>query len=85
VLTGLVVVSDQLVGRVPLFNLALPSGFALPLKAEGGFILQLKGVGVTLTSQAAGALNGVYHVSAFAAGLDIGTADVFAIVSSCRK
>ncbi len=84
VLTGLVAVNDKLLGRVPLFNLALPSGFTLPLKPEGRFV-ELKGVGVTLTSQAAGALNGVYSVSAFAAGLDIGTADVFAVVASPRQ
>ena len=83
VLTGLVSVNGKLIGRVPLFNLALPSGFSVPLKPQGRF-LELKGVGVTLTSQAAGALNSVYSVSAFAEGLDIGTADVFAVVAGHR-
>jgi hypothetical protein len=81
VLTGLVVVNNQLVGRLPLFNLTLPSGITLPLQLEAGFILQLKGVGVTLTPQAAAALNKVFSVKAFTGGLDIGTASVFAIVS----
>jgi len=84
VLTGLVVVNNTLVGRLPLFNLVLPSGFKLPLQAEGGFVLQLNGVGLTLTSTAAGALNGVYHLSgnsAIPAGLAIGTASVFAFVN----
>lgn len=81
VITGLVVIDNQLVGRVPLFDLALPSGVKLPLGLEAGFILQLNGVGVTLSADAAAALNKVYSVSAFAAGLDIGTADVFAIVN----
>jgi hypothetical protein len=82
VITGLVIVSNKLVGRLPLFDLALPSGLTLPLKTEGGIILPLKGVGVTLDAGAAAALNNVYSVSAFAGGLDIGTADVVAIVTS---
>jgi len=78
-LTGLVVVNGTLVGRLVLFNLILPSGFSVPLKTEGP-LLSLKDVKVELSSAAAGALNSVFDVKAFAAGFDIGTADVFAFV-----
>jgi len=44
----------------------------------------LSGVGVTLDPGAAAALNGVYSITAFAGGLDIGTAEVVAIVTSTK-
>ncbi len=75
VITGLVSVDGKLLGRLPLFDLALPSGITLPLKPYDGRIL-LKGVGVSLDSAAAGALNSVFHVSAFKGGFGIGTAKV---------
>lgn len=85
VITGLVSVGGTLGGRLPLFNIVLPSRFSLPLKPEYGE-LRLKGVGLTLTSTAAGALNGVYHLtgsSAIPAGLPIGTANVTLLLSYC--
>ena len=75
VITGLVSVDGKLLGRLPLFDLALPSGITLPLKPYDGQII-LKGVGVSLDSAAAGALNSVFHVSAFKGGFGIGTAKV---------
>jgi hypothetical protein len=75
VITGLVSVDGKLLGRLPLFDLALPSGITLPLKPRDGRII-LRGVGVTLDGTAAGALNGVFHVTAFEAGFTIGTAKV---------
>ncbi len=74
-ITGLVSVDGKLVGRLPLFDLVLPTGITLPLKAYEGQII-LKGVGVSLDSTAAGALNSVFHVSAFKGGFSIGTAKV---------
>ena len=74
-ISGLVSVDGKLLGRMPLFDLALPSGISLPLKPWDGRIV-LKGVGVTLDAAAAQALNNVYHVSAFKAGFSIGTAKV---------
>ena len=74
VITGLVSVDGKLLGRLPLFDLALPSGIT-PLKPYDGQIV-LKGVGVSLDSTAAGALNNVFHVSAFKGGFGIGTAKV---------
>jgi hypothetical protein len=82
VLTGLVVVNNKLVGRLPLFNLVLPSDFSLPLKAEGGVFLQLNGVGLTLTSTAAKALNSTYGLKpgTIPADLPVGTASVFSFL-----
>ena len=76
VLTGLVVVNDGLLGRVPLFDLQLPSGITLPLKPSDNGKLRLKDVGVTLSSAAAGALNQVFKVTAFKGGFNIGMANV---------
>ncbi len=75
VITGLVSVDGKLVGRLPLFDLALPGGITLPLKPRDGQII-LKGVGLTLDHTAAGALNSVFRVSAFKGGFGIGTATV---------
>ena len=72
-ISGLVSVDGKLLGRLPLFDLALPSGVTVPLKPYDGQI-KLKGVAVTLDAAAATALNNVYHVSAFRAGFSIGTA-----------
>lgn len=77
VITGIVVANGKLVGRLPLFDLQLPVGFSLPLKTQGKQ-LNLTGVGVVLSAEAASALNGVFHVSAFTPGLSIGTAMVMA-------
>lgn len=78
VITGLVVVDNKLAGRLPLFSLALPAGLTLPLPLTDG-VLALKGVGVSLTPTAAGALNQVFHVSALQGGFAVGTARVVAV------
>lgn len=75
VITGLVSVDGKLLGRLPLFDVVLPSGITLPLKPYDGQII-LKGVRVSLDSAAAGALNSVFRVSAFKGGFGIGTAKV---------
>lgn len=75
-ITGLVVVNNALLGRMPLFDLSLPAGFSLPLHLQNGNKLNLSGVGVWLDPGAATALNSVFHVSAFKGGFNIGTADV---------
>jgi hypothetical protein len=75
VITGLVSVNGKLLGRLPIFDLALPGGITLPLDPHHGRII-IRGVGVTLDSTAAGALNSVFNVSAFQGGFGIGTAKV---------
>jgi len=75
VLTGLVKVNDSVVGRLPLFDLALSSAPVVKRAARVGQ-LRVGGVGLTLTGDAAAALNGVFGVTAFTAGIPIGTAHV---------
>ena len=74
-LTGLVIVKGSLIGRVPLFNLQLPAGLTLPLKTQDDELV-LSGVGVSLTSAAAQALNSVFNVTALHGGFSVGTAKV---------
>jgi hypothetical protein len=76
-LTGLVTANNSIVGRIPLFNIALPASLTLPLAAPAAnqqFVLHE--ARLTLTSDAATALNGAFNVTAFAAGLAIGSAAI---------
>jgi hypothetical protein len=79
VLTGIVVLNDSIVDRIPLFDLVLPAGLTVPLRPIGGRVLDLPGVGVKLNATAAATLNSVFNVSAFAGGFNIGVASVRAI------
>jgi hypothetical protein len=79
-ITGLVVVDNKLVGRVPLFNLSLPNGITLPIKPNHN-VFKEEGIGVTLTATAASALNSAFHVSALTGGFEIGTANVVALLN----
>ena len=76
VLTGLVTVNDSLIGRVPLFDLNVSP------RGVGGNedYLKINDVGVTLTAEAADALNSIFGVTAFTGGFPIGTAYVRAIL-----
>jgi hypothetical protein len=73
VLTGLVSANGSVVGRIPLFDLALPGSFL-----GDPTLIRLDGVSVTLRPEAAGALNAVFETTAFTAGFNIGTASVTA-------
>ncbi len=75
VLTGLVKANDSLVARITLFDLALNSAPQVQQNALFGN-LRISDVAVTLSAEAAGALNDAFGVTAFAAGLPIGTARV---------
>ena len=77
-LTGIVTANGSIVGRIPLFNLALPAGISLPLVLPPGpEILLIEGNRMTLTQEAATALNGVFATTAFPAGFDVGIASVY--------
>jgi hypothetical protein len=76
VLNGIAAVNGSVAGAIPLFDLTLPQGFKLPLKPVAGVLVNLKGVGVALSSTAATTLNNVFGVTAFKAGLNVGLADV---------
>lgn len=80
VLTGIVTVNGAYVGRIPLFDVALPS-LSLPLQPIAGFVLLIPNVSLSLNTTAAAALNQVFRVSAFAGGIPVGTATVTAFVS----
>jgi hypothetical protein len=76
IITGKVVVNDNFVARIPLFDLQLPA-LTLPLAAPQGIAhLTIPGVKVTLSAGAAGALNGVFGITALGGGLAIGEATV---------
>lgn len=75
VLTGLVKVDDTLLGRLTLFDLGLTSGPQVKRSAYSGK-LKISGVQVTLSADAAAALNSVFNVTAFTAGLPVGVATV---------
>ena len=73
VLTGLVSANGSVVGRIPLFDLTLPSNASLFFDIER---VDLDNVSVTLRQEAATALNAVFQTNAFVAGFNIGTARV---------
>jgi hypothetical protein len=72
VLTGLVTVNGSLLGRFPLFDLDLAHS-SVSAKDE---LVKVSNVAVTLTDAAAGALNGVFNITALSQGLAIGSATV---------
>jgi hypothetical protein len=73
VLTGLAKVNDSLVDRITLFDLAL--GAAPQVQSQGRYgSLRINDVAVTLNAEAAATLNDVFGVTAFTAGIPIGTA-----------
>ena len=77
-LTGIVTANGSIVGRIPLFNLALPQ-LVLPLQLPPGpETLLIEGNRVTLTAEAATALNGAFGTTAFTPGFYIGIASVYA-------
>jgi hypothetical protein len=90
-LTGVVKANDSIVGRIPLFDIALTQAPALSAPGKRGILgvrsaqLSIKGAQVTLTAPAATALNGVFGVSAFTEGFPIGVAEVSARVSDLDR
>jgi hypothetical protein len=74
VLTAKVVGSRD---RIPLLNLDLTNLQAFVFDDSA----VLRGVGATLTEEAATALNAAFETDLFAEGLTVGTADVFAVLA----
>src|SRR5512145_1319338 len=73
-LTGIVTANGSIVGRIPLFNLALPP-LGLPLQLPAGpETLLIEGNRVTLTAEAATALNGAFGTTAFTPGFYLAVA-----------
>ncbi len=79
-ISGIVTVNGAIAGRLPLFDLAI--GNVYQPNAE---FLSIQNVTVTLDPAAASALNGVFKVTAFSGGFNIGTASTFALLGAdCR-
>ncbi|MEZ4598593.1 MAG: hypothetical protein R2940_02250 [Syntrophotaleaceae bacterium] len=74
VLTGLVATDDNIVDRIPLFNLELPQS----VQPDENGTLVISDVNLTLTQEAADALNGAFGNTAFQANSAFGTATVVA-------
>jgi hypothetical protein len=84
VLTGLASVNGDFVGRLPLFTLELPQ-LTLPIQPQPFSTVFIPNVKVTLTPEAAQALNAVFNVTAFVAGFNIGQAQVYALGEPGRR
>lgn len=76
-ITGLMVIDNVLAGRLPLFDLKLPTGLTLPLKTTDD-VLSLTDVAVTATNATAQTLSTRFKVTV-PANLVVGTASVTAI------
>lgn len=79
VLTGMVVINNELVGRMPLFDLELPA-LDLPIDPQTT-VVDIPNVKALFTTHAASTLNGIFGVRDFARGFDFGTARVKAMVA----
>lgn len=74
VLTGTVIVTGELVGRLVLFDVDL-SKATIRQKRK---LLDITNAELSLNAGAAAALNGIFGVTAFTEGFPIGTANIFA-------
>jgi hypothetical protein len=79
VINGAVVVNNELVGRIPLFDVQLPT-LTLPLQPNAARTIRIRPVELTLNTQAANALNTAFGVISFQAGQQIGRASITAIL-----
>ena len=79
-LTGVVKANDDIVGRIPLFRVVLTQAPEVNPTSGGAAHLSIKGAKLSLTEDAAKALNGAFGVTAFKRGFPIGVAKVSATV-----
>lgn len=79
-LSGVVKANDTIVGRIPLFRIALTQAPEVtPGTGNGAGRLKVEGAELTLTSRAAATLNAVFGLDGvFTAGFPIGTARIAA-------
>jgi hypothetical protein len=80
VLTAMLVVNNKLIGRFPLFDIAVPPSTSLPLQTTVG-VLQINGFGVTFNATGAATINAVFGNNAVPAGMKVGTLNVYAVIS----
>lgn len=76
ILTGLAILKGDIVARIPLFKLMLPETISLPIELSNDRSLSIGDVEVSLTADAANALNDSFSVATFHEGFSIGTATV---------
>lgn len=93
-LTGLAALNDDLAGRLPLFNLDFKNAVVETNGAEGEgdndtntdtsniTDINVTGVEMSLTKEAAEALNAAFNVTAFTENLIVGTANVEGLVDT---
>jgi hypothetical protein len=74
------IVNDHFVSRLALFNVQPPAGFTLPLQTQSG-VMQVNGLGLTLASATASAINTVMGGQYVAGGTPIGTANAYVVFS----
>lgn len=79
-LTGVVKANDSIVGRIPLFRVVLTQAPEVNPTSGGAAHLSIRGAKLTLTEDAANALNGAFGVTAFKRGFPIGVARISATV-----
>jgi hypothetical protein len=82
VLLALVIVNDQVIERLPIFDVKF-SDLSAPLKPKKG-TLRLKNATLTLRSEGAEALNAVFDTDSFSAGQTFGTATVNMILGRSK-
>jgi len=80
VLTALLIVNNKLVGRIPLWDVALPAGTTLPLPTTVG-VLQVNGYAVTFDATGASIINGIFGAPAVYGGQPVGTLNLYAVLS----
>lgn len=78
VLTGLVAANGDLIARLPLFSIKLTQAPAIKRYGVAGQV-RIDGAALSLTAEAAAALNQAFGVTAFSQGIPIGTASVNAL------
>ena len=74
VITGLVSVNGSVLGRLPIFDLRMDDGLALPLTPQKIGQFTLDGVDLSLDSAAANAINSALNTDALSGGIEIGSA-----------
>ena len=80
VITGLFVVNNAVLGRLPVFTVQIPSGFSLPLTPQNG-VEQINGFGLLLAPGTANTFNTLFGAQVLQAGTSVGTANVYTVLA----
>jgi len=80
VITADYIVNDHFASRIALFNVQPPPNMGLPLAVQAG-VLQVNGLILTLAPATASTLNTLFGGQVVQAGTNIGTANVYVVLS----